>query len=188
MSRHVVVTVAVISSLALSGCGQAGDTDRDTGGQKLAEGFSPAAQAAAPAAQSAQAFVDSIAADSAWQIAAAQMAEQRSGDADTKAFAAQMAQDHAVIAAELGNVLKRTHGLAADPRLAPAQQKALDDLRAAGSDFDAVYAKQQVSANEQELTVLRDYADNGMDPALSEFAAGAANMAADHLRAARGLS
>ena len=184
MSKYVAIAL----SLALCACGQAGDPDRHTAGQKLADAFSPAAEAAAAPAQSAQAFVDTVAADSAWQIAAARLAEQRSRDADTKAFAAQMAQDHAVVAAELGNALRRTHGLAANSGLTPKQQKALDDLRSAGDDFNAVYARQEIAASEQELAILRGYANDGMDPALSEFAAGAVNMAADHLRAARKLS
>lgn len=183
-----LAAAAVALSLALWACGEAGDTDRETAGQKLADSFSPAAEAAAAPARSAQAFANAIAANDAYQIAAAKLAEQMSQRTAVKAFAAQMIQDHTVMADELHDALGRTHGVIIDPRVTSAQQQKLDDLRHAGDDFDDVYGKQEIAAHEQALATLRDYADNGMDPALTEFAANAANMAADHLRLARKLS
>ena len=180
--------IAAMLSLVLSACGPAGDPDRATAGQKLADAFSPAAEAAARPAQSEQAFADAMGADNAYEIAAAKLAQQDGRDQAVKLFAAQMIQDHAVASSELRNALKRTHGIVADTRMSPAQQQALEALQSAGAKFDGAYAKQEIAAHEQELAALRDYADNGMDPALSEFAAGAVNMAADHLRQARKLS
>jgi len=178
----------LLLSLALCACGDAGDTDSQTAGQKLADAFSPAAEAAAPPAPIDQAFANAIAADDAYDLAAAKLAEQMGRRDDIRLFAGQMAQDHAVAAQELQDALKRTHGVAGSGQMTADQRRSLEDLRRAGGRFDDAYAKQAIAAHEQELAALRDYADNGMDPALSEFAANAANMAADHLRLARKLS
>jgi putative membrane protein len=179
--------VAVVLTLALCACGEAGDADRQTAGQKLADSFSPAAEAAAPA-PSAQAFANAVAANAAYEIAAAKLAERMSRRDEVRSFAAQMIQDHTVVADELRDALKRTHEVTAGSAITSDQQRQIDELGKAGGDFDAAYAKQEIAAHEQELSALRDYADNGMDPALSEFAADAENMAADHLRLARKLS
>lgn len=185
MMRNFAVA-AVSLSLALCACGDAGDSDRATAGQKLADAFVPAAAAATPS-QSAQDFASAVAADDAYELAAAQLARKMAASEDVRLFAAQMVQDHAVLADELSGALKRTRGVTAEPRMTAGQQHQLDDLRAAGKDFDDEYAKQEIANHERELAALRDYADNGMDPALSEFAADAAPMAADHLRLARKL-
>jgi putative membrane protein len=185
MKRKYATAVAL--SLALCACGEAGDSDRQTAGQKLADAFSPAAEAATPTATSDQAFARAIAGDDAYELAAVKLAERMSGSEEIRLYAAQMVQDHAVAVDELHDALEHTHGVTADGGLSPDRQRALDELRKAGDRFDREYARQEIAAHEQELATLRDYADNGMDPALSEFAAGAANMAADHLRLARKL-
>jgi putative membrane protein len=187
MKPHLAIDAAVVLSLALNACGEAGDADRETAGQKLADAFSPAARAATPP-HGARAFASAVAAENAYEIAAAKLAARMSRRDDIKTFAAQMIQDHTVVGDELRDALKRTHGVTVDPRLTSRQQQALDRLHKAGNAFDDVYAKQEIAAHEQELSALRDYADNGMDPALSEFAAEAESMAADHLSLARKLS
>lgn len=177
---------AAAVALALSGCGEAGDRDHQTAGQKLAEGFTSSA-AAAPA-WTAQAFADTVAASDAYQLAAAKLAQSKGRSPQVRDFAAQMLQDATVTGDELRDAARHARGVTVNPQPTPAQQQNLDALRQAGDDFDKVYSRQQVAAHEQVLATLRDYADNGMDPALSEFAADAANMAADHLRLARQLS
>jgi putative membrane protein len=187
MNRSLAGITAAALSLVLGACGDAGDTDRQTAGQKLADAYSPAAQAAPPA-QSTRAFANGIAADGAYELAAARLAQQMGRSETVKAFAAEMTQDHTVAANELRDALTRTSGVAADPQLSAAQRQSLEGLRNAGKDFDNDYARQEIAAHTQELSALRDYADNGMEPALSEFAANAENMAADHLSLARKLS
>jgi putative membrane protein len=188
MTRCLAIAAVVGLSFALCACGEAGDPDRQTAGQQLADAFSSTARAATRSAQGAQAFASTIAADDAYEVAAAGLAKRMSRREDVRGFATQMIQDHAVVGDELRDALNRTHGVEADPRLSPAQHQALDRLRKAGAGFDDAYAKQEIAGHEQELSTLRDYADNGMDPALSEFAADAENMAADHLSLARKLS
>jgi len=187
MMRHSAGALVAAASLMLSACGDAGDTDRQTAGEKLAEAVAPAAEAATPPAQGAQAFASGVAASDAYELAAAKLAQQMGRSGKVKAFAAQMIQDHTVVAGELNGALKRTRGVLVDPRLSLAQQQALDKLRAAGERFDNAYARQEIATHEQELATLRDYADNGMNPALSEFAADAVNMAADHFKLAEKL-
>jgi putative membrane protein len=187
MTRVVAAAGAIALALAVSACGEAGDADRETAGQKLADTFSPSAHAASLPAQSAQAFASFIAANNAYELAAARLAQQNAHDEKVRSFAAQMLQDHTVEADELRDALKRTHGVRAEPQMTAQQQRSLERLRKAG-DFDDDYAAAEIAEHERELAALRDYADNGMDPALSEFAADAENMAADHLRQARNLS
>jgi len=185
MQRCPAIAAAVVLTLALSACGEAGDPDRETAGQEQADAFVD--QPATAPAQTAQAFASSVAADNAYEIAAAKLAQQNSRNGAVKRFAAQMIQDHTVVGNELRDALKRTQGVAAEPRMTTRQQQELDELRNAGGAFDKAYAKDEIAAQEQALSALRDYADNGMDPALSEFAADATNLAADDLTLARRL-
>jgi putative membrane protein len=187
MARHPAGALVAAVALMLGACGDAGDTDRQTAGQKLAEAVSPAARAATRPAQAAQAFASKVAASDAYELAAAKLAQQLGHSSKVKAFAALMIQDHAVVAGELNGALKRTRGVLADPRLSSVQEQALARLRDAGERFDNAYARREIATHEQELAALRDYADNGMDPALSEFAADAVNMAADHVKLAAKL-
>lgn len=185
--KRPIAAAAVVLSLALCACGEAGDTDRHTAGQSLADAFSPAAEAASPPAQTAQAFANTISSTDSYEIAAAKLAQRMSRRGEIEDFAARMIQDHTVVADELRDALKRTHGVTVDPQMDPAEQHNLDKLRNAGDDFDNAYATQQIDTHEHELSTLRDYANNGMDPALSQFAADAEDMAADHLDLARKL-
>jgi putative membrane protein len=128
-----------------------------------------------------------MAADDTYELAAAQLARKMGRREEVRHFASQMIQDHVVLSRELAGALKGTGGVTAVERMTADQQQRLAGLRAAGDDFDDEYAKQEIAGHERELAALRDYADNGMDPALTEFAANAAEMAADHLRLARKL-
>jgi putative membrane protein len=185
MTRCPAIAAAVVLTLALCACGEAGDPDRETAGQEQADAFSH--QPAATPAQTAQAFTSSVAADNAYEIAAAKLARQKSRNDEVKRFAAQMTQDHTVASHELRDALKQTQGVTGDPRMTTLQQQELDRLRNADRNFDNAYAKDEIAAQQQALSALRDYADNGMDPALSEFAADATNLAADDLALARAL-
>ena len=185
MPRSPAIAAAVVLTLVLCACGEAGDPDRETAGQQQADAFSHR-PATAPA-PTAQAFASSVAAENAYEIAAAKLAQQKSHNDEVKRFAAQMIQDHAVVSNELRDALKQRQRVTGEPRMTTLQQQELDKLRNAGGNFDNAYAKDEIAAQEQALSALRDYADNGMDPALSEFAADATNLAADDLRLARSL-
>ncbi|HEY7806725.1 MAG TPA: DUF4142 domain-containing protein [Croceibacterium sp.] len=185
MPRCPAIAAAVVLTFALCACGEAGDPDRETAGQEQADAFSH--QPATAPAQTAQAFAGSVAAENAYEIAAAKLAQQKSGNDEVKRFAAQMIQDHTVVRNELRDALKQTQRVTGEPRMTTLRQQALDKLRNAGGNFDNAYAKDEIAAQEQALSALRDYADNGMDPALSEFAADATNLAADDLTLARAL-
>ena len=176
--------VAATLALTLAACGEAGDADRHTAGQALADELSGSAKAAAPA-QSPQAFADAIAASDAYALAAARLAQAQAQSPAVKQFAAQIIQDQTVTTDELRDAAKRTHGVSVDPAPTKAQQQELLELRQAGDGFDNLYLRQQIDAHEQALEELRDYAENGDDPSLTEFAANAENMIADHLRFAR---
>ncbi len=138
--------------------------------------------------QTASAFANAVAADDAYELASARLAQKLGHSEEVRNFAVQMIQDHTVAEDELRDALKRTHGVAVSSQMTAAQQRNLDELRDAGDDFDDDYAKQQIAAHEQALSALRDYAENGMDPALSQFAVDAEDMVADHLGLARKLS
>jgi putative membrane protein len=172
--------------VALGACGEAGDTDRQTAGQQLADAYPPSSDVAV-SSPSPQAFVDCVAAADAYEIAAAKLARREGADEAVRDFADRMVQDHTVALQELRDAVARTDGLAMAPQPTEDQLHELAELSETSGAFDKIYARQQVAAHEDVLAQLRDYAENGDDPALSEFAADAEAMVSDHLAAARKL-
>ncbi|MGZ8313452.1 MAG: DUF4142 domain-containing protein, partial [Allosphingosinicella sp.] len=79
--------------------------------------------------------------------------------------------------------------ISATPAMTPAQQANVQALRdAAGAAFDQLYLEQQVSAHEQALTVVTDYAAGGEVPDLRQHASAAAGPIYQHLTRARALA
>ena len=69
------------------------------------------------------------------------------------------------------------------------QQANLDKLKAAsGSEFDRMFAEQQVAAHQKALDALRAYSAGGDAQPLREFATKAATVVEGHLEKARGLA
>jgi putative membrane protein len=73
--------------------------------------------------------------------------------------------------------------------LLPPEQAMLDQLRAAGTgmNFDMLYQQQQITAHQQAIQLMQNYAASGDVPALQTVASGAIPVMQRHLQMAQAL-
>lgn len=174
----------------LSGCG--GGTER--GGDERAEASTPAAPAggsgaadAAAAALDPQQFVTAVGSADHYEIAAAEVALQRTRSNAVRDYANQLLTDRRNSLARL----KRAAAASAAELIVPVapndrQRAALAALEDA-SDFDSAFLQQQRRAQEQMLGDLRRFASQGGDTALGAFAAETATIIDRHRAALRAI-
>jgi putative membrane protein len=182
MKSRILVTAAL--SMALAACGSQNDqADASTAATDVATDTP-----AAPLAGEPQAFIDKMSGSDMFEIEAAKVAQKMGKSQKVKDFAAMMIKDHTASSEKLKAAAGKTQPpLTVAPALTPDQKAKLDTLRAAGDDFDKLYAEQQVAAHEEALTALKSQADAGSAPALKEFATATATVVGHHLEMAREL-
>ena len=122
------------------------------------------------------------------EIESSKIAQQK-GNADEKAFAAQMIADHGKTTAELkqmvdSGVLK----VALPTTLDAASQNRIDKLKDARPDaFAATYDPMQVSAHEEAVSLFDRYAQGGDNPKLKDWAGKTLPALRHHLQMAQDL-
>jgi putative membrane protein len=188
----IAVVVGAALGLGLSACGQADEGAENAAARADAKAAGPIATAItpAPAAQTAAAdFAGKAAAGDAFELQAAQLAQQRASHAAVKDFAAMMLRDHGKSQTDLKQAMAQSgQALTAPGALSPGQQQGLADLaKLPPQDFDKAYMAGQVQAHEDALTLMQDYAQNGDNPALKAFAAQTAPVVQTHYEAAKNL-
>jgi putative membrane protein len=74
--------------------------------------------------------------------------------------------------------------------LLPAEQATLDQLRAAGTgaSFNLAFLQAQITAHQQAIQLMQNYAANGDVPALRTVASGAIPVMQKHLQMAQELA
>ena len=175
------------AALALAACG--GEADEADVAAEDTAAEDTAADAADPAMPTpAQGFADMQAASDKFEIESSRLAGGKASSQEVKDFAAMMIRDHTKSSEDL----KAAAGAAGvsvnpDPALPPALQAHLDELRRDGTNFDGAYKRQQLSAHQETLRMLRNYAENGDNPALKDFAGKTATVVEGHLEHAREL-
>lgn len=107
-----------------------------------------------------------------FEIDTSKLALDRSEDAEVRAFAQRMIEDHT----KAGESMKAVLPTDANPTLGSmydAKHEAkLDQLRNIREDqFDAAYVKVQTQAHDEAVTLFGDYAKNGDEKDLKDFAA-----------------
>jgi len=185
--------IALAAAVALAACGepQAGAQNAAARADAKASGPIASAITPAPASQTAAAdFAGKAAAGDAFELQAAQLAQQRATRPTVKTFAAMMLRDHGKSQADLKQALSQSgQTLPAGGALTSGQQQGLADLaKASAQDFDKAYMAGQVQAHQDALTLMQDYAQNGDNPALRAFAGQAAPVVQSHYQMARSLS
>lgn len=189
MYHKLLIGTAAALSLALAACNENTVAERDETkvattepapgpatptvdpGAKDAGGV----QTSAPAELTANTreYVQMAAMVDLYEIEASKLALMRSRSEDVKNFAQEMVDAHTDASDELKARLVRAGLIVELPTMLDADhQKKLDDLKAASAQtFDAHYAAQQKEAQDQALTLHRDYAMNGTVADLKAFAA-----------------
>ena len=186
--------IGLAGALALAGCQNKSNTDETAGAPAATAPSATPLPSDTPATATApttpQGFVDAAASSDMYEIAAAKLAQQTTGvSAQTKSFAAMMAKDHTKSSADLkAAVGKAGSGLSVPLAMKPEHQTQLDALKKAGSNFNTLYAQQQVAAHQAAAMLLQDQANSGTVPALKDFAGKTLPVVQHHLEEAQKLS
>ena len=125
-----------------------------------------------------------------WEIASSQLALQASQNAAVRNYANLLISDHMRLGAQVTAAAQSAGVMMPPPALLPAQQTALDQLRAAGTgpSFDMAYRQAQIDAHNQAIQLMQNYAASGDVPALRTAAAQAIPMMQMHLQQAQMLN
>jgi putative membrane protein len=125
-----------------------------------------------------------------WEILSSQLALQASQNAAVRNYANLLISDHTRLGAQVTAAAQSAGLTMPPPGLLPAQQTALDQLRAAGTgpSFDMAYREAQIDAHNQAIALMQNYSTGGDVPALRSAAAGAIPMMQMHLQQAQMLN
>lgn len=190
MRRRMLLATAPVAALsvlaALSACSRDGDEAASAAAAPASVGSSSAPM---PAASTDPGFLARAAMIDLFEVQTAQVALERTRNADVRRFAQRMAADHARTSQELQALATAGQiAYAAPARLDAARAEMVTALREAGPDaFDARYVQQQVEAHNNAYSLLRDYADNGDNPALKDWARRTAPTIENHLQMSQAL-
>jgi putative membrane protein len=125
-----------------------------------------------------------------FEILSSQLALQASTNPAVHNFADLIISDHTQLG-QLVGAAATSAGLAPPPpTLLPADQATLDQLRAAGTGpaFDLAYKNAQITAHQQAIPLMQNYAASGDVPALRTVASQAIPMMQMHLQQAQMLN
>jgi putative membrane protein len=134
-------------------------------------------------------YVPNAARGDMYEIMAADIALERSQNAQVRALAEMIKTDHT----EASEAMKRVVPQAAPDVQMPTElderrQGMIDNLRSASAaNFDRVFLDQQVTAHNEALTLHRGFSDNTDAPQLAEHARAAVPKIEAHLRRAEQL-
>jgi putative membrane protein len=125
-----------------------------------------------------------------YEIEAAQLALQASANPGVRNLANLIIADHTAMGQQVVAAAASAGLPPPASTLLPAEQAMLDQLRASdgGTSFDAAYLQQQVTAHQQAIRMMQNYAANGDLGALRNVAAGAVPVMLKHLSMAQQLS
>lgn len=134
-------------------------------------------------------FLEQAASANEFEIESSQLALQASQNAAVRNFANVLISDHTQLGQQVGAAAASARLRPPPPTLLPAQQAALDQLRAAGSGtaFDMAYQQSQISAHQQAITLMQNYATSGDVPVLRTTAGQSIPMMQRHLAMAQSL-
>ena len=203
MKRTLALTAAALAALSLAACNQnqgedeVAEASAETGvGSNAASNTVQDATGAAVGAASAATlgritggYVSNAAEGDMYEIEAANIALQKSKNAQIKELATMIKADHTKAAAEMKTAVGSAGADVQMPtKLDERRQGFLDNLKQAPADqFDKVWLTQQEAAHEESLTLHRTYADAGDNAALKAHAAKSAPIVEKHLEHVRKL-
>jgi putative membrane protein len=133
-------------------------------------------------------FVKEAAMSDMLEIEAAKIAQEK-GNANEKAFAAQMITDHTKTSNELKQMVGGDLKSALPASLDDSSKKKLDKLRnTKPDDFASEYDPMQVSAHKDATSLFERYAKSGDDPKLKDWAGKTLPTLQHHLRMAQDMN
>jgi len=164
--------ILIGSALAISACQTTPPPPPDLNNGLLAPGFLAQASSA-----------------NQFEIQSSQLALQSSQNAAVRNLANLLISDHTQLGQQVASVAAGARLPPPPLGLLPAQQTALDQLRAAGTgySFDTAYRQAQIDAHQQAIALMQNYSTSGDVPPLRTAAGGAIPMMQHHLALAQSL-
>lgn len=172
----MLAAAAFLALLSAAGSPAAQPAAGEKAGQKTAAARQSPAEVFARKSQMTNLF----------EIEAAQLALERTGDGNVRQFAEHMIKDHREAAEKLRVAARRDKIALPEPKLDDAHRQKLEKLRYAGAgEFDRTYMKMQIEGHQQALKLHQDYAKAGELSALKETAGDLARTIERHLTRAK---
>ena len=122
-----------------------------------------------------------------FEIQSSQMALQMSQNPAVQSFARLMIAHHQAMSANLMSAAQSAGLTPPPPTLMPQHQQMLQQLQAAGPNFDQAYKDAQIMSHQQSLELHQGYANGGDLPALRSVASAAVPIVQQHLASAQNL-
>ncbi|WP_019140184.1 DUF4142 domain-containing protein [Noviherbaspirillum massiliense] len=178
----------------LAGCGGQGDgggADSFQGNATVAQtgnaSSTPSSSSSSTAAQSSS-FLASAFQDGAGEIALSRLALQKASDADVKAFAQRMIDDHTQANNEIRQ-LAQAKGITLPTTTSAEDQAALDRLSGlSGTIFDRTYMDHNVTVHDKDVTLFRQQALSATDADVRTLAGNILPALQVHLLAAKAIN
>lgn len=111
-------------------------------------------------------FLAQAASGDLFEIQSSQMALQMSGNPSVRNFANLLISDHTRLSQATMAAARSAGIVPPPPAILPAQQAVLSQLSAAGPNFDVAFRDAQITAHQQALGLMQNYAASGDVPAL----------------------
>lgn len=175
MRRLLALFVLAMAALALPGSGAWPASDSEA----MRSGTAPVSDAI---------FAQKAAVSDMFEISAGKVAQLRAVSADVKSFASKMVDAHTKTANQLKSILSSKPGIRVPAIMDAPHRIMINDLRrASGSDFDRLYAQQQIRTHNAAVMLFTGYSQNGKDSDLRKFATGTLPVIQQHLAMAQTL-
>lgn len=162
-----------------------------TSASEQAGARAPETTGAAPATAplTAQEFVNKVAITNMFEIQAGRLAEQKAKSSQDKTFAKKMIHDHQAAEARLKTLASSSKVSAQLPTaLDSDHQEKLTQLKnLSGKQFDKAYNKMQQTGHKVAVMLLQEYAKDGDNTALKQWAKNALPTIKTHLSMAKKL-
>jgi putative membrane protein len=141
------------------------------------------------AAPSTADFVKEAAISDMFEIQSSELAEQKSTDEATKAFASRMITDHTKTTEQLKSLVQSANlGVTPPEALDSTHQKLLDKLKSeSGSSFAKTYHESQVAGHKKAVSLFERYGKGGENAQLKSWAETTLPILKQHLEMAEKL-
>ena len=171
MKSPYIATLALL----LAGCGGAETTapadQSEVAHATVPEAGTPPASAPVAATVDAAGYIAKAGAGDLWEIESSKALLAKSGNAEVKRFAEMMIDHHGKSTAKVKAAATEAKLDVAAPKLDAAQQKMLDEIKAAdAAGIDAVYLAHQKAAHDAALALHQGYSAGGDTPSLKKAA------------------
>ncbi len=121
-----------------------------------------------------QEFIKKASISNLFEIQSSQLAKQKAQDAEVQAFADQMIRDHTKAKEDLKAAVRDSKlelSWVSDALDEDHAEKLRQLQQESGNDFDALYMEMQENAHDQAVDLFEDYADDGENAQIRDFAA-----------------